>query len=615
MRNNKHLELAGLAFLVGLPAFGMGGPAQAQQSPFAGNAVNTDLAPDGSHLRADYQAAGGTRDRASSAAALDGGGRLPDGFTLGKGSTAHIASARTARASAAPVGQSAELESAPGTSAADKLITIYPITYQGLPLTKGSDYLTVTTADGQLLHTRTRGLPDNVDATDAGISAETAVAIGEDALEARFAAADSIQASTPTLEVLVAADRRGQLAWAYSLRNNSLSAPVALKVWVAAAGLGAPDILRVENRIHHAHHGQVTSNIWDGSPLQPTVNLGLPDLQVNRSNRTDGGENDTVLTGEDGRYGFASGGGRAVVIATPSGPFSLVHNAAGPPLIVGKSGGTNDSLDLDFGAIDDLSIAQTTAFHWTNIAQRMVAGYLDPENDNVDLRQLQTIVNINDVCNAFYDDDLITTNYFQAGVFQTEDPEVSFTCPNTAYVDVVLHEDGHAVDDAKGGILDGGYSEGFGDAMTILQTRQSCLGRDFLAPNTCLRPADEVILWPPETDEDGNDAEGVHAIGRRYAGFTWELVQQLRQTYSDDSAFDIATRITLGAAHANPSDIPDAVHLSFVVDDDDGDLSNGTPHFEELKAAAESRNIPTMVDSSAVAFRIAKKWRRSKSVY
>jgi hypothetical protein len=97
-------------------------------------------------------------------------------------------------------------------------------------------------------------------------------------------------------------------------------------------------------------------------------------------------------------------------------------------------------------------------------------------------------------------------------------------------------------------------------------------------------------MWPPAPGEE------VHAIGRRYAGFTWELVQQLKKTYSDEEAFRLATRLVMAAGAANPSNIPDAVRLSFVADDTDGNLSTCSPHFKELAAAADSRSIPRPPD-------------------
>ncbi len=48
----------------------------------------------------------------------------------------------------------------------------------------------------------------------------------------------------------------------------------------------------------------------------------------------------------------------------------------------------------------------------------------------------------------------------------------------------------------------------------------------------------------------------------------------------------------LGAAAANPANVPDAVRLSFVVDAPDGNPAHGSPHFKELAAAANSRHIP-----------------------
>ncbi|MEJ7639204.1 MAG: hypothetical protein WKF75_14835 [Singulisphaera sp.] len=184
-------------------------------------------------------------------------------------------------------------------------------------------------------------------------------------------------------------------------------------------------------------------------------------------------------------------------------------------------------------------------------------------------------VNINDSCNAFWDGASI--NFFKAGD----------GCPNSAFGDVVLHEYGHGLDAALGGIIGGGYSEGFGDALSVLVLRDKIVGRDFFGSGQPLRDASEVITWPPSNPE-------VHFVGRIYAGFTWELTRQLLTKYgnNEDKAFAVAKDLVLGAAALNPKDIPDAVALSFQVDDDDSNPTNGTPHADQIKAAAESRGIP-----------------------
>jgi hypothetical protein len=78
-------------------------------------------------------------------------------------------------------------------------------------------------------------------------------------------------------------------------------------------------------------------------------------------------------------------------------------------------------------------------------------------------------------------------------------------------------------------------------------------------------------------------------------------VKQLKVRYGENAAFEIATQLLLATLVANPSSVPDAVHLAFVLDDDDGDLTNGTTHFLEIAAAADSRHLPRPADPLAPA--------------
>ena len=489
--------------------------------------------------------------------------RLPASLTLGPGATSRI--------SGDPAGQPRE-RSAAAAAAPARFVTLYQVNYDEIPLSKGSDYLAIVDEEGRLLHTRERSLPSEVDATTPTVTPEAAVMAARDDAGEAFSAEPQI--GEPRLEVWVDPDLKGHLAWAVEMDAGSLTEPDARRYWVAA--VGEPTVLNWESRIFHGHHGLVSGTLWTESALGATANQGLQDLEVVR----DGAAAGMSTTAADGRYGFVGGTDPANLTVMLRGPHSVVENQAGPNLEVSKNGGTDNAIDLNFGASDEFTLAQVSVFQWTNAAFDVAGEILDPSGDLVDLTRIPTRVNIADSCNAFYHPSFVTINFFQAGG----------GCPNTAYSDVVLHEYGHAVDHAKGDILDGGYSEGFGDALALIGTRQSCLGRDFFGAGTCLRPATDLVMWPPAP------GDGVHTIGRRYAGFTWELIEQLKNTFDDDGAFGIAERLVLGAAAASPSDIPDAVHLMFLVDDDDGNLANGTPHFEALAAAADSRNIPRPPD-------------------
>lgn len=573
MRYTKHYlaTAAILALGVNIPLFAA--HAQDNQgSPFAGVIADDVSYPTGVRLRSTYEEVGGTVEMAvpstgmtsatagfASAAAIQS--RLPVGFNLGPGKTNRVSGDLPEAAGAARLGavDAAEARDAPP----DKYISLYPIEYQSIPLAKGSDYLAIVSEDGRLLHARERGIPDSVDQTDPTVPPEDAVAAAAEAAGPEFADGRPV-ATEPTLEIWVSGDRRGHLSWTFTLASESIVEPEVRRYWVAA--VGAPQILSSESEVYHTHQGTVTGNYWQESPFGPQLNQPLRHLRVSRA----GGGGGMVFTAEDGRYGFSFGGGNATMNALLRGRHARVQNQAGANMQDSNPGTPDEPVNLNFGASNEFTFAQVTAYHWTNIAHDLAQDILDPG----DLPQLLARVNINSSCNAFWNGNSI--NFFRAGG----------SCPNTAYSDVVLHEYGHGVDARKGGIINGGYSEGFGDALAILGTRQSCLGRDFLGAGTCLRPATDLIMWPPAP------GEGVHATGRRYAGFTWELVEQLRNTYSDDGAFSIAARLVLAASLANPSSIPDAVHLSFLADDDDGNLANGTPHFKELANAADSRNIP-----------------------
>jgi hypothetical protein len=551
-------------------------PVSAQQPPASPLAMApaANRYPDGSKLQTQYSLvnqpinlpparAGARAASAGFAAAASVQTDLPDGFSLLAATTSHIggtdqpanpnAGANLARAAAA----------APAAgSPAEKFITVFPLAYRGVPLSKGSDYLTVVNGDGRLAVTRKRGMPTQFDATQPTVSASDAVQVARKDAGPNFASSDA----KPELQIWVDDQQKGNLSWTFTLNSGSLTAPDVRKYWVAA--VGAPRVLNWESEVYHTQSGIVSGNIWATSPFQPPINRAFQQLEVTRL--SDGVKQ---FTGADGRYGYSTPAPSTEIRAKLRGPGFVISNQSGPGLESAQIGPATLPIDLNFGASGEDQLAQDSAFYWANFARDLAQTILGP----ADLPNLPVLTNINETCNAFWNGSSL--NFFKSGG----------GCSNTAYSDVVMHEYGHGIDAAKGGIVHAGYSEGFGDAMALLATRQPCVGRDFYGAGTCLRQASDTILWPATSGDP-------HVVGRPYAGFTWELIQQLKQTFSDDEAYAIATRLVLGAAAANPSDVADAVRLSFIVDDTDANLTNGTPHFRALANAADSRKIPRPAD-------------------
>ena len=472
-----------------------------------------------------------------------------------------------------PLHNQAALTAAASASAPSLHRFTYGYQYKDVPLWKystQSQLIQVNNGVRKTILLRERNTPDLdlLGETEATVKTDDATRVGvddsKDAISARLAVDD--QNETPHREMHVDAQGKSTLAWAFVVRSTERTRPFARRYWVAARG--EPTVLAKEDLIYHVaqdaapQQGQVTGNIFGfrQSPFDPPAeNQGLNDYTAAI---TPGGT--LIVTDANGFFSFPAG---LPLNNQLMGPFCSIINDAGSPLTVTRTGN-----NLFFNAKTQEELAQVSAFKWVSTAHAFVADFVRNNDDR--LRNLPTHVNIDDTCNAFFDPNERTLNFFKAGD----------GCANSAYCDVACHEFGHAVDDQFGDILDGGYSEGFGDSLAILITRDSVIGRDFQGKdNPPLRNGKDIVTWPPQDTE-------VHQVGRIYGGFAWELTQQLTSKLgSEDKGFAAAKQLILGAAALNPKDTPDAVRLSFLVD-----RQNGSPFFKELAAAADSRKIPRL---------------------
>jgi hypothetical protein len=338
--------------------------------------------------------------------------------------------------------------------------------------------------------------------------------------------------------------------------------------------------------------GTVTGSMWAASPYSGVVTRPLPGVELTVTRPS--GISSTAYSDAWGRYSMNSVNGLATISATLSGPACKIINdaATSDDVATFSSRVGNGVVDVNFpaGPSDEFKLAQNSAFYSVNSAYDFVKGYL-PEHPTK-LPRLATHVNVDSSCNAYYDRSDNTLNFFRSFAGSSKASEKS--CPNTAYRDVVYHEYGHAVDDELGGILDGAYSEGFGDCLSILITHVPTVGTDFYGPGKNLRDARKVFLWPKVKDSE------IHEAGHAYSGFCWELTQQLQRVYGQEKAFDVCKQLILGAAAQNPKDIPDAVRLSFFLDEKlfPGSRAGESMHAAQLKAAARSRQLPIPTDAS-----------------
>ncbi|MBT8494989.1 MAG: DUF4215 domain-containing protein, partial [Deltaproteobacteria bacterium] len=158
-------------------------------------------------------------------------------------------------------------------------------------------------------------------------------------------------------------------------------------------------------------------------------------------------------------------------------------------------------------------------------------------------------------------------------------------CQNTGRLpDVVYHEFGHALHAASivegVGSFDGALSEGISDYLAASITGDSGMGRGFFYGNDPLReldPEGTENRWP-------EDIGGVHTTGLIFAGAMWDLRNTFITKYGTEDGIALADRLFYGAVQT-ATDIPSSYISVITEDDDDGDLSNGTPNICDINQA------------------------------
>ncbi len=247
------------------------------------------------------------------------------------------------------------------------------------------------------------------------------------------------------------------------------------------------------------------------------------------------------------------------------GPAVRVINDAGPELRaeLTLSPGATETLDV---RDDEMQDAQVISFVAANVA-KVHAKEIAPNMRWLDTEQLQTTVNMNGNCNAFSDGN--TINFFRA----------SNRCENTGRLpDVVYHEFGHSFHAhaiIRGvGSFDTALSEGASDYLSADITGDPGMGRGFFRTNQALRhlddPNDERI-WPDDIGES-------HQTGIIFGGAMWDLRKALAQNLGEEAGHAVVTDIFYQILQ-RASDIPSTYAEALAADDDDGDLSNGTPNY------------------------------------
>ena len=402
-----------------------------------------------------------------------------------------------------------------------------------------------------------------------------------------------------------------RLVWEIAFRRHGETA-----TWQALVNARSGRVLEVLDRNYY-----VTAQVSGG--IYPETNTDAEVVRSFPSNNVTNGS--TKTTDVNGNYDYSGGtatstlNGKYIRITDNCGAISLSDSSTGN-LAFGTSGGT-DCTTPGVGGAGNTHAARSGFYHLTNI-NRKAASFL---TTNTWLSGLLTSnMNINQTCNAFWDGS--TVNFYRSGG----------GCSNTGEIAAVfLHEWGHGMDTNSGGAAsDKGTGEAVGDTFAFLETKSSCIGKNFQPGVNCtnctnctgVRDVREFstqgtkTIAKPSTVADNNGINcdryscpyyqfifiGAYQGPMGYQGHceshiassaNWDLAQNLIARWGTPTGWSkmdsiwyksltpskSAYRVASGGK-CNPAAVVDGcgaqnwytVYLS--VDDDDGNLANGTPN-------------------------------------
>lgn len=294
-------------------------------------------------------------------------------------------------------------------------------------------------------------------------------------------------------------------------------------------------------------------------------------------------------TDERGEFSIPYPGAAPVdAVARLAGPWVSVHRATelGPPAEAAVTVRNGHPVTLRWDAANSRRDERTTFYH-TNVAHDFLKR-IDPGFLRLDYSMHAIVGRSDGFCpgNAWWDG--IGTNYCAPG-------EGASSYYNTGTLgNVIYHEYGHGVTQevylgAGAPEPPSGLHEGNSDAFANFIDRNPVIGYGFSSATGCehgIRTAVNTLTYPSDNETGG------HRAGQVIAGFHWLAWQAMLAALPADAADEAAFRSWHeGRSLGTPRTFPDQVLWTFLADDDDEVLTNGTPHHEWLCPAAEAKGF------------------------
>lgn len=461
----------------------------------------------------------------------------------------------------------------------DKITVRFNQEIGGVPVEAGSINVLFDTA-GRLLSVHTTAAPE-VESPNARptIGAGFANLVAAQAFQDEFGVAPTIQGSEQLVHAYIdgGETRRWALAWQVeAMFETEGEQPIGRKYTVDAHGLG---VLKSVDTIHNFDvRGTIRSNATPGLTADRAANAPIP-LAMPRVRVTSSAGN--VETDRDGNFNISGVNTALDLTVDYFGEFTNVNHDTGADYSITFSNvQPNVQNDLLMNPSPTQFVtSQANAQLHVNVLRDFIKDRF-PTDNTADFRATAN-VNLGQTCNAFFNGGSV--NFYSAGG----------GCNNTAFTTVVAHEMGHWLN-VRYGTNNGsdGMGEGNADVFAMYVYDDPVVGRFFSTGGGSIRTGLNTRQFCGDSNPGCYGA--VHTDGQVWMGAAWKVRANLNNSLGNAMGDMVADNLFLGWMNSyNQQGIRSIIEIQWLtLDDDDGNINNGTPNYPVIDAGFRAQGFP-----------------------
>ncbi len=323
---------------------------------------------------------------------------------------------------------------------------------------------------------------------------------------------------------------------------------------------------------------------WAADACSPEVPTGMPHAAISVGGTT-------IHADANGSFTFPNGEGDVLSLTSDlalAGKYFKVNDVSGTPATITLSG--TGEVPVDFlhneANLTENDRAEVNAYIHANAARDYIIA-ANPNFPTIAGQQLATAfqihVNYAATCNAYYDGPSI--NFYLSGG----------NCNNTGFATVVHHEYGHHLC-AAGGSGQGAYGEGMGDVLGALISETSALAVGFQNCANGIRDAANSCQFA--SSGCSSCGSTIHACGQLISGCLWDTRLNLAAVEPANFRTIIRNLAVNSVLLHTGSTIAGDITIDYLtLDDENGDLTDGSPHYAQIDGGFAAHGLPGPVIS------------------